>query len=97
MHYGLFYLHGSRHLHSHPPQPPTGGRGGGPRRRPRPTGRTAATLVAVTLCLGGAGYAAASEDGSGYANQPESAGPQGQRGDQDLPSRPGRLGGGPLR
>ena len=98
LHYGLFYLQGSRHRHPqpYPPRPPRSD-GGGPRGRPQFTGRAAATLVAVVLCLGGAGYAAASEDGGGYGGQPEPAGAQPQRGDQDLPSRPGRLGGGPLR
>ena len=96
LHYGLFYLHGSRHLHSNP-IPPRPYSGGGP-RRPRLSGRSAVTVAAVLLCLGGAGYAAASDDGGVYGNgsDPVKAQPQADA-KSESHNRPGRLGAGPLR
>jgi hypothetical protein len=95
LHYGLFYLHGSRHRHSNPYPPRSGG--GGP-RRPRLSARSAVTLGAVVLCLGGAGYAAASQDGGAYGDgsDPVKAQPQADA-KSESHSRPGRLGAGPLR
>jgi hypothetical protein len=94
LHYGLFYLHGSRH---NPLSPPPHSAGGGPRGpSPRFTARSAATIAAVVLCLGGAGYAAASQDGDSYGSDPVKAQPQGDA-KADSHSRPGRLGAGPLR
>jgi hypothetical protein len=98
LHYGLFYLHGSRHNPLYPPQPPRGGGGGGPRRPGRFTARSAAMLAAVVLCLGGAGYAAASQDGDAYGDGSDPAKAHPQAADQAEPdSRPGRLGAGPSR
>jgi hypothetical protein len=97
LHYGLFYLHGSRNNPLFPPHPPRSG-GGGPRRPGRFSARSAATLAAVILCLGGAGYAAASEDGDAYGDHSASGKAQSQDGDQATPdSRAGRLGAGPSR
>jgi hypothetical protein len=96
LHYGLFYLHGSRHNPLYPPPLPPSGGGGSHRPSPRSTARSIATVVAVVLCLGGAGYAAASQDGDSYGSDPAKAQPQGDA-EANSHSRPGRLGAGPLR